>query len=228
MATAYFFELITRMTKADSDQEHIEILLHSRPQIPDRTRSILGEISESPLPELVRIAAELKGLGAEIIAVPCITSHFFINEIEKRAGVHMINTLEETALCLEGAGVRAAGILATTGTVRCGVLQRTLEAHNIDVILPSGEDQEGVMSIIYDYIKAGKQPPMEKFQGIADRVKKAGANVLILGCTELPLIKQDRKAAEEFPSGCLDMLEVLARAAVLECGSLKDEYRTLI
>ena len=228
MATAYFFELITKMTAAETDQDHIEILLHSKPQIPDRTRCILGESSESPLPDLIRIAKELKALGADVLAVPCITSHYFRKEIESQAGIYMIDTLEETALCLETAGVKAAGILATSGTVRCGLLQRTLEEHNIDVILPSREDQAGVMSVIYDYIKAGKQPPMEMFQGIADRVKKAGANVLLLGCTELPLIKKDINAAGEFPSGCLDMLEVLARASVLACGSLKEEYKTLL
>lgn len=50
MATAYFLQLLVQMTEARTDQEHIEVLLHSKPQIPDRTRFILGQSREDPCP----------------------------------------------------------------------------------------------------------------------------------------------------------------------------------
>ena len=43
MATAYFMELVTKMTQADTDQEHIDMIIYSRPSIPDRTKYILGK-----------------------------------------------------------------------------------------------------------------------------------------------------------------------------------------
>ena len=83
MATVYFLQLITQMSEARVDQEHMEILLHSKPSIPDRTRFILGLSDENPLKEMIEIGLELKGQGAEAIAIPCITAHYFHNELEE-------------------------------------------------------------------------------------------------------------------------------------------------
>ena len=60
MATAYFMELLIDMTKADSDKEHLEMIIYNVPAIPDRTAYILGKSPESPLPQLMRIAKNLK------------------------------------------------------------------------------------------------------------------------------------------------------------------------
>lgn len=50
MATVYFLQLITQMSDARTDQEHMEIILHSKPRIPDRTRFIIGKSTENPMP----------------------------------------------------------------------------------------------------------------------------------------------------------------------------------
>ena len=101
MATAYFLQLITEMTDASCDQEHIEILVHSKPQIPDRTSYILGKNEENPVTEMIRIGKKLSKQGAEVLAIPCITAHFFQREMEDALGVPIINAIEETALYLK-------------------------------------------------------------------------------------------------------------------------------
>ena len=85
MATAYFLQLLTRMSDAASDQEHMEILLHSKPQIPDRTRFILGQSPENPLPRMIEIGIGLKEQGAELIAIPCVTAHYFQKSWKRRS-----------------------------------------------------------------------------------------------------------------------------------------------
>ena len=87
MATAYFLQLLTQMSDAKSDQEHMEILLHSKPQIPDRTRFILGQSGENPLPQMVEIGVDLKSQGAEAIAIPCVTAHYFQKNLEDAIGI---------------------------------------------------------------------------------------------------------------------------------------------
>ena len=82
MATVYFMQLLTQMSDAKSDQEHMEILLHSKPQIPDRTRFIIGQSKENPFPPMVEIGIDLKSQGADLIAVPCITAHYFQKKLE--------------------------------------------------------------------------------------------------------------------------------------------------
>lgn len=224
MATVYFLQLITQMSDAAADQEHMEILVHSNPRIPDRTRYILGESSESPLPLMTEAGRGLASQGADLIAVPCVTAHYFHSRLEETIGLPVLNAPEETALCLREAGVSKAGILATDGTVQCGLVQRALAAQEITCIVPEQEGQAAVMSLIYEDIKAGKEPNPLKLEKVSERLFLRGAQVVLLGCTELSLVKRDFCLG----AGYLDILEVLARKAVLSCGRLKEEYRNLI
>ena len=75
MATAYFLQLLTQMSDARTDQEHMEILLYSKPSIPDRTDYITGKSEISPVEDMVMAGKKLREMGADILAIPCI---FFI------------------------------------------------------------------------------------------------------------------------------------------------------
>ena len=83
MATAYFLQLIVEMTDACNDQEHIEVLLYSKPQTPYRTNFILGRSKEDPQPYLLEMGKSLTAQGAEVLAIPCITAHYFQKELEQ-------------------------------------------------------------------------------------------------------------------------------------------------
>ena len=80
------------------------------------------------------------------------------------------------------------------------------------------------MSIIYDNIKAGKKADIDTFNEITAELILSGAQVVLLGCTELSLLKRDNR----LQAGCLDVMEVLARKAVESCNRLREEYRNLI
>ncbi len=224
MATVYFLQLVTEMSHAQRDQEHMELLLHSNPRIPDRTRYILGQSSDSPLPMMIEAGRGLAAQGAELIAIPCITAHYFHSRLEEGIGIPVINAPVETAACLREAGVARAGIMATDGTVSSGVMQKALEVQGIQCVLPDREGQGMVMSLIYDDIKAGRPADPVKFERASGQLFEKGAEVVLLACTELSLIKRDVSIGPGF----LDVLEVLARGAVLSCGRLKDKYIDLI
>ena len=106
MATVYFMQLLTEMMDAKTDQEHMEILLHSKPEIPDRTEFILGNSEKNPVPQLIEIGNELKKSGAEVLAVPCITAHCFHRMLENSVGMPVINAIEETSLHLKENGIQ--------------------------------------------------------------------------------------------------------------------------
>jgi aspartate racemase len=81
------------------------------------------------------------------------------------------------------------------------------------------------MHIIYNNVKAGVPVEMDKFRKASKELSDRGAQVIILGCTELSLIKRD----SDIGSGYIDAMEVLARVSVCECGGrLKKEYQSLI
>lgn len=223
MATAYFLQLLTQMSDAKTDQEHIETLIYSMPSIPDRTGYILGENEENPMPKMVFCGEKLKEAGADIIAIPCVTAHYFHRELEEKIGLPIINAIEETVLCLEEEKIGRVGILATDGTIRSELLQKELKKHGIESILPSPECQKKVMHIIYNEVKAGKSADMSLFYQASDELSAQGAEVVLLACTELSLIKRDSCLAP----GYLDVLEVLARKSVQCCNHLREQYRTI-
>lgn len=224
MATAYFLQLITQMSDAANDQEHMEVITISKPSIPDRTRYILGISNENPVTDMVSIGKRLKECGADMLAIPCITAHYFHDELEEKTGLPVIHAIKETASCLQGLGIERVGIMGTDGTVQSGLFQNCMNGYGISCVLPEEEMQRKIMHMIYDQVKAGKTVDISCFYDIVERLFQRDAQVVLLACTELSLIKRDYK----LPPGCLDVMEVLAGKAVKSCNRLRKEYQNLI
>lgn len=213
MATVYFMQLLTQMSDAKTDQEHMDILVYSKPSIPDRTRYILGKSDKNPALDMVLAGKKLKWMGAEVIAIPCITAHYFYDQLEDEIGIPIINVISETVSYIKKEKINSIGLLATDGTIQSGLFQKELEHYNIESILPATDGQRKIMHMIYDEIKVGKPVDMECFGKISYELFQKGAQVIILGCTELSLIKRDFG----LPTGYLDVMDVLARKAVQYC-----------
>ncbi len=224
MATAYFMQLVIDMTEASVDQEHIPMIIYNCPQIPDRTSYLLGRSLDNPGPQIIACGRKIEQAGAELLAIPCVTAHALYPEIEKKMEIPVLHAIKETATYLKAEGIKKVGLEATDGTIRTGVFQKELEAQGIEVVLPSQEKQEMIMHIIYQNVKAGRRVDMERFSLVEEELHGNGAEVIILGCTELSMVSRDEKIGH----GYLDVLEVLARAAVLQCGKLKMKYTKLI
>ncbi len=225
IATAHFMELIIRMTEAETDQEHLDMIIYNHPTTPDRTGYILDPSKPSPLPEMVRIGKALSQQGASLIAIPCMTAHYFHRELSSQIPAPIVHAIHETAVHLKKNGIERVGIMATDGTIQSGLFQRELKRHGIMPIVPGMNAQSCVMSIIYDDIKANRPADLEKFAFVSRELWRGGAQAIILGCTELSLVKRDYPIG----GGYLDAMEVLARRCVIACGGrLKPEYDNLI
>lgn len=225
MATAYLLQLIIEMTDAKTDQEHLDVIVFDRPSVPDRTAHILDKTKPSPLPSMTATAKTLEQLGAGCLCAPCVTSHYFYKELSSSVSVPFLNMVEETAKELKTAGKQRPGILATTGTVSTGLFQKAFEKEGLQAVLPDEAGQALVMSLIYDDIKAGKPADPKKFQKVSEMLYSSGCDCIVLGCTELSLIKKSAGLDGRY----LDALEVLAKRCVEECGApLKAGYQKLL
>ena len=224
MATAYYLELVVRMTDAKRDQDHPEILLMNIPTIPDRTAFILGKSQDDPAKPMIELGCQLKQLGAEVIATPCVTAHYFHEQLQKGIGLPVIHVISCTAKLLADKGIRKVGLMATDGTVQSGIFQEKLTQAGIHTVLPTQENQRGVMDLIYNQVKAGLPADMDLFFRICHQLQADGAQVVLLGCTELSLLKKQ----QELGTGILDVLDVLAKESVIACGKpVKPEYDNL-
>lgn len=214
MASAYFYELLISHTKANCDQDHIDLILNSHATTPDRTAFLTGKSNDDPLGVMVEDLRRMKTYGADIVAIPCNTAHYFYDKLKASTDLRILNIMEETAACLAAQGIKKAGILATDGTVQTDTYDRYLAAYGIDCIKPDAEGQATVMRIIYDEIKNGKEPDIKAFLSVADTLCGRGAEALILGCTELSLVKK----YTALPPYFIDSLDVLANSTILACG----------
>lgn len=224
-ATAYFLELVIKMTNAHCDQEHLDMIIYNCPSIPDRTDYILGRSKDNPVIAMTNIGKKLFEQGVAYIAIPCITAHYFHEQLSSEIMVPIIDMVKETVLDLKRSGINLVGITATDGTVASGVFQKELSEAGIEYVLPSKKSQQIIMDLIYKQIKAGEPPNMDKFMEVSQELRNNGAQVIILGCTELSLIKRDYSLG----AGYIDALEVLAKASILSCNRLlKKQYESLI
>jgi len=224
MATAYFMRRIIEMTNAATDQDNIEMVIYNTPSIPDRTSYILGKSDESPLPKIIELANNLERQNVDYIAIPCITAHFFHKDIAKSVYVKVSNGIEEAGEYLNERGINKVGIMATDGTASTKLFDSVFKEQGIECIYPEAECQKLLMSIIYDDVKAGRPVSMKEFGLIKNQLIENGAQVVILGCTELSIVKRDNDVGGKV----LDIVDVLARDCVKKCAELRPEFEELI
>ncbi len=214
MATVYFYELVTAHTKVAKDQDHIDMVISSKATTPDRTKYILGKSDEDPFVIMEADAQRLVVFGAEVIAVPCNTAHYFYKRLHKVIPVPVLNMVGDTVRQEKEKGRTKVGILATDGTIETRTYQRVCEEQGLDYMVPDEAGQQLIMSIIYDDIKKNKPPTMEHFFTAVEPLWQAGCQSLILGCTELSLLKK----TGQLDSRYIDSMEVLAKSAIKACG----------
>lgn len=217
-------------TVAARDQDHLDVILLSTPSVPDRTRFLLEQSGENPAHTIVRVLRMLESSGAVVAGIPCNTAHsprileVVLQELgEEKSSLRLLSIIEETIRHLHERfpNLRKVGVLSTTGTLRTKVYSDPLRQHGYDVIEP-GEalQEECVQKAIYDTtygIKAESNPVTSKARSDIERAVRfladEGAEVVVLGCTELPLAIPE---VEMFGLPLIDPTLLLARALIRE------------
>jgi len=212
MATADLFRKIIERTDAKCDSEHMHIVIDNNTDVPDRTACILSG-SEAPKEFILESARRLQSIGADILIIPCNTSHYYYDKIAAGCDAPVLNMIEETAKAAVRLGVSCAGLLATDGTVQSGVYDKVFEKYGIKLIKPDAEGQKKLMYMTYEEIKAGKPANTAVLDGTLDAMEAQGCEVFILGCTELPLA-----FAGDTSRRFLDTTLILAEAAIRAVG----------
>ncbi len=215
LATANLFNKIVLKTEAKSDQDHIHILIDNNIAIPDRTAYLVGD-GDNPLEELVKSAKRLENMGADFLIMPCNTAHYFYQEIKDVINIAFLNMIEETVMHIKEKypTSKKVGLLATDGTVQSKIYDLYFNKENIEMINLEENSQKSIMNIIYS-VKAGKnQIPLEDIYSAIDELKGKGADVVILGCTELSVVNEKH----DLKGNIVDALNVITERAIQFAG----------
>jgi len=220
-ATVDFLNKIVRNTPASRDQDHIKILVEQNPQIPDRTKSLVGEGAD-PTVSLYATCKKLEDGDANIIAIPCNTAHAFVERIQPYLRIPIVNMLTVTVRYLREnfPAIREIGVLATSGTMESQVYKNALEAQGLHQVVPRPALQARVMEAIYGKrgVKAGftKGQCLDDITAAVDGLIAQGVEIIVLGCTELPILLSSGEftASNGAKVQLVDPTEVLARQCV--------------
>ena len=225
LSTGNLLQLVTEMTEAPSQGDRLDTVIYDFPPIPDHTGYILGSNLRSPLPGLLWAGRELDRKEVQTIAIPCVTAHFFYDELSRELRRPIIQDIRATAVYLKERGIGSVGILATEGTVMSGLFSQELLPLGIRPVLPDRRGQQDVNHLIYQNIKAGLPAEMDRLRRVERDLRSRGAEVIVLGCAELSVLAQQQPLGPGF----LDSAQILARESILRCGKrLKPEYHELI
>ena len=211
--TAQFYMSIVNKSRV-AGKSHPDIIIHNVPVLFELEKSAVkhGKCLEQYLPLLLDSVRLLED-RCDMLVLPCNTLHIFIEDIRKASGKPVLSILEETSKEVERRKIRRAGLLATTKTAESGILESKLD--NVSVLKPSEERQARLSEIIH-FILQGKMSGGMKNEliGIIKELEERGAQGIILGCTDLQLVIEQRDVSIPL----IDTMEILANSAVQHMG----------
>lgn len=221
------YKKIIEETIALSDQEHLPVMLYSFPNlIGDRTEYLKGNSTVNPAIALAEITRQMESAGVTIVGIPCNTAHadpiyaVYEQELAKtNQKIKVLHLVKETVSYMKALYPQAkVGILSTTGTRNSGLYRDLLLKEDFEIVEPSEEWQERIHAAIYDKeygIKAQSTPVTNKVRlelhSAMDELKKEGAEIIVLGCTELPLALPE---SDHNGMTLIDPNRILARALI--------------
>ncbi|WP_312148226.1 aspartate/glutamate racemase family protein [Brevundimonas sp.] len=205
-ATVAFLARVQALTPARGDEDHIRVIADINPQVPNRHSQ-----PEAAGRTLAEMAVRLGAAGAEVLAMPCNTAHAHAGAI-RAAGLPFIDMVAETAKAAAACGARRIGVLATPGGE--ALYARALAAEGAEIVRLSEADRARFMAVVFG-VKAGDTGPAQRaaMRDLAAALVAAGAEGIIGGCTEVPLLLD----AADVAAPLTDSAEVLAQACVVAC-----------
>ena len=162
--------------------------------------------------EVIDIARRLQGAGADFLIMAVNTVHIVADRVEAAVDLPLLHIADATAEAIKTKGLRKVGLLGTKYTMLEDFYRvRLREKHGIDVVIPGDEDVERINTIIFEELVREKflDSSRDVCLGIIDRLVSDGAEGIILGCTELPILIK----AEDVPVPSFDTMTIHAVAA---------------
>lgn len=190
LATADFLAKLAVATPVSVEQDHLRVLVDSNPKLPDRVDAIAGT-GPSPGPMLADMASGLERAGADFLVIACNTAHHFESHVRDAVAIPFVSIIEEACdECVRAhPQVSRVGVLATPGCIASGMYQRALAVRGLNAVVLDTRCE-------VDFVRAVRAIKLEGIGGdAADTMKRlaqtlvdAGAELVIAGCTEVPLV----------------------------------------
>ncbi|MCA3712544.1 MAG: amino acid racemase [Phenylobacterium sp.] len=210
-ATLDFLGKLQALTPVERDEDHIRVIVDINPQIPDR-----NDPFARPGPVLAEMAGGLQGAGAQVLAIACDSAHVHADLISRASGLPLVDMIETASRAARDSGARRAGVLGARDAVR--LYHEYIAAQGMGLVTLPRDDQARFMDLV-GRIKAGDlgAAVREGMRQLAEVLVREGAEAVIAGCTEVPLVLDPG----DVRAPLIDAGEELARRCVSVCLGLE-------
>jgi len=193
-STATYYEYITReYTKRYGDYGYPEIIMYSVnfQEFVDWQNQDQWDLAADKMIEVFRA---LEKAGADFGLIASNTMHVVFDKVQREISIPLINIIEVTAEAIKKEGIKTVGLLGTIFTMSKHFYKACLETRGIITLVPDREDQKFVNSVIYEELTRGliKLKSKERYVKIVKKIKEKGAEGIVLGCTEIPLLIKEK------------------------------------
>jgi aspartate racemase len=166
---------------------------------------------------LAASAQRLEAAGADLVLICTNTMHIVADQVQAAIGIPLLHIADVAATAVTSAGLSTVGLLGTAFTMEQSYYRDRIEAHRLKVLTPLDDDRAAVHRIIYDELCLGvlRDESRQLYRDVIGRLIAAGAQGVILGCTEIELlVSADDSPVPIFPTTRLHVLAALDAALV--------------
>ncbi len=163
--------------------------------------------------KMIDAAQRVERGGADFVVICTNTMHKMAEDVEKNIQIPLLHIADVTAAKIKEMGQKKVGLLGTRFTMEQEFYKgRLLKKHGIEVLIPDKNERYAIHAILYDELCLGevKRLSRDKFKDVIDNLEARGAEGIILGCTEIPLIVKQ----EDYDIVLYDTTTLHAQAAV--------------
>jgi aspartate racemase len=193
---AYYEHITRRYTERFGDYGYPEIIIYSvsfQPYV-DWPQQERWDLVAQGLSEAAR---RLEVAGADFIVIATNTMHLVFEEVQACVQVPMLGLLDAVGEVMLAGGMKKVGLLGTQYTMEKRFYQDALERRGITVLVPDVKDRQYVNTVIYNELVAGqiRDESRAGLLAVIRRLAERGAQGVILGCTEIPMLVTEADAA---------------------------------
>lgn len=212
-AGLYLARRFVELSAAETDQQHLPFLLYSQPNVPDRTNAIVYG-GPSPLHAMRKGIEFLNRNRVDVITIACNSAHFYFNDLASASTAPIIHIADAVLNDLKSyTGLTRVGLLATEGTIHSKIYHDRLERSGYQCITLGNHESNKLVNYGIRLAKANILTESRNlFLDALTRLRDAGAETTILGCTEIPMALFS--SSEPIPHHVVDASSSLAKAAI--------------
>ncbi|MGM0561251.1 MAG: aspartate/glutamate racemase family protein [Pseudomonadota bacterium] len=217
-ATVELMRRVVAATPARDDADHIHMLVDNNPQVPSRIAHVIEGTGEDPTPVLIAMAEGLKQSGADFLAMPCNTAHWYLPAVCKAVDLPFLDMIDLSVRYLRNSRLRpqTVALLASPAVRKVGLFDQRLQAAGFTPLHADGEEAEELLKAIRAVKSKGYgETERQGYQAATDALRRRGADAFLIACTELSVIDLPDTAGLPI-ADTLDLLvaEILRTAGV--------------